>query len=207
MMDDPHLRHTLCSAVVAATLLGLPAGTTRADGAPALQAAGPTIRISVGPPTNQADIKPPPPSPQHLWLPGYWNWQDGRHVWVRGHWEPPKDKVVWVAPQWVFQGQLWTFYPGHWLPVSAPPPATDGPPPPSALVVKQPPPPHRIEVVPARPSPQQQWAPGHWDFQGGRFLWIAGHWMTPRPGWVWEGAHWRQAGKEWRFVPGHWRHS
>jgi hypothetical protein len=44
----------------------------------------------------QAPPAPPPPaavparpSSQHVWLAGYWTWQNNRYEWMAGHWETP----------------------------------------------------------------------------------------------------------------------
>jgi hypothetical protein len=49
---------------------------------------------------------PPPeiiivaPSPMHVWMPGYWNWQN-RWIWIPGQWaQPPRPNPEWMEYQW-----------------------------------------------------------------------------------------------------------
>ena len=49
---------------------------------------------------------PPPeiiivaPSPAHVWIPGYWNWQN-RWIWIPGQWaQPPRPYDDWMEYQW-----------------------------------------------------------------------------------------------------------
>ncbi len=61
--------------------------------------------------------------------------------------------------------------------------------------VAQPPyppvPPPRYEIVPPRPGPHAAWMPGHWNWNGTRYVWIRGHYVRRWP----RGGHW---------APGHW---
>ncbi len=200
--------YLLSAVLAAATLVVAPA--SRAD-QPAVKAvgtpaqAGATVRISVGPPANQSDVKLPAPSPKHIWTPGYWEWQGDKHVWVKGRWQPARENLVWVAAQWAYQGKLWTFYPGKWVAVGAKVAPGDGTAPPSDVVVKLPPPAHRVEIPGPPPAANQEWNAGSWTFEGGQFVWTPGHWETPPPGRVWERGHFRQIGNEWHLIPGYWR--
>jgi hypothetical protein len=49
---------------------------------------------------------PPPeiiivaPSPAHVWMPGYWNWQN-RWIWIPGQWaQRPRPNAEWMEHQW-----------------------------------------------------------------------------------------------------------
>jgi hypothetical protein len=58
------------------------------------------------------------PSPQHVWVSGYWTWNNGWR-WMAGHWELPPQRVaqrltVWVPGQWMQSGYEWVWRPGHW---------------------------------------------------------------------------------------------
>jgi len=65
------------------------------------------------------------------------------------------------------------------------------------------PPAPQVEVVPA-PRAGYVWAPGYWDWRGGRHVWVGGHWVGERRGYHWAPDHWEQAGPHWHRVPGHW---
>src|SRR6478672_7023287 len=50
---------------------------------------GPGVRVRVAPPAARVEVRVAAPSPRHVWIPGYWEWQGGRHVWIVGRWELP----------------------------------------------------------------------------------------------------------------------
>ncbi|HTV96461.1 MAG TPA: hypothetical protein VME42_10665 [Steroidobacteraceae bacterium] len=60
-----------------------------------------------------------------------------------------------------------------------------------------------VEVVPA-PRVGFVWAPGFWDWRGGRHVWVGGHWIAARPGWRWVPDRWEPHGNHWHYVRGHW---
>ena len=65
------------------------------------------------------------------------------------------------------------------------------------------PPPAQVEVVPA-PRAGFVWAPGYWNWEGGRHVWVAGRWMHERRGYHWVPEAWVQVGPHWHFQRGHW---
>jgi hypothetical protein len=68
-------------------------------------------------------------------------------------------------------------------------------------------PPPRVEVVPPPPGGRVIWEPGHWHWNGYRYIWIGGRYVQTRPAyrhyvegrWVW-------APYQGRYVwsPAHW---
>ncbi len=77
--------------------------------------------------------------------------------------------------------------------------------------VAQPPyppvPPPRYEIVPPPPGPRAAWVPGHWNWNGTRYVWIRGHYVRRGPHWGrWAPGHWIWAPRVGRWVwrPGHW---
>lgn len=66
------------------------------------------------------------------------------------------------------------------------------------------PPPLRFESVPA-PRAGYIWAPGYWNWDGGRHVWSAGHWERVRRNEVYVRPEWRQEDGRWRFVQGGWK--
>jgi hypothetical protein len=84
----------------------------------------------------------------------------------------------------------------------APPPPGYGaaPPPPSYAPI----PPPRQEFVPPPPGGRVVWQPGHWFWNGHRYIWVEGryvarhrrpmHWVAGE--WVWRG--------RWVWIPAHW---
>src|SRR6185312_10164908 len=71
--------------------------------------------------------------------------------------------------------------------------------------VGTPPPPPRYEVVPA-PRPGYVWAPGYWNWNGGRYVWVVGSWHRNRPGYVYYRPHWVHHGDRWQMERAHWDH-
>lgn len=72
-----------------------------------------------------------------------------------------------------------------------------------AISIDVAPPPPRVEVLPP-PRVGYVWAPGHWEWVGGRHAWIGGVWMPARPGYVYHGPEWRQRHGQWVYYEGRW---
>jgi WXXGXW repeat (2 copies) len=65
------------------------------------------------------------------------------------------------------------------------------------------PPPPRVEVVPA-PRPGYVWAPGYWDWRGGKHYWVRGDWQREREGYVYHHPEWVHHGDAWHLNRGGW---
>ena len=58
---------------------------------------------------------PARPSAQHVWIDGYWTWQNNRYEWMAGHWEvPPSNSAKWEYPRYVSESGAYRFYEGRW---------------------------------------------------------------------------------------------
>lgn|GEM_PF-1091668 len=76
---------------------------------------GRTIIVTEAPPALQSEVVLAQPSPNYVWIAGYWTWRDNGYQWVSGHWElPPNPGSVWVAPRWEQQGNAYKFTEGYW---------------------------------------------------------------------------------------------
>ncbi len=69
------------------------------------------IRIGPPPPPRVVRVLPPRPSPEFIWITGYW-YPAGKHYrWHDGYWtRPPYPRAHWVMPH--HDGEL--FYTGFW---------------------------------------------------------------------------------------------
>ena len=78
--------------------------------------AGTSYVVMQAPPASQPpEAVPARPSSQHVWINGYWTWQNNRYEWMSGHWEvPPSSNAKWVNPRWDSEGGAFRFYEGHW---------------------------------------------------------------------------------------------
>src|ERR1017187_10546828 len=48
-----------------------------------------TIVVTQAPPALQTEVVLAQPSPQHVWIPGYWTWRSEQYQWTARQWEPP----------------------------------------------------------------------------------------------------------------------
>lgn len=71
--------------------------------------------VMQAPPAAQQEVPTPRPTSDHVWVAGYWRWQNNQYLWVPGHWEvPPRGGAVWTPPRWQPEGTSWRFYEGYW---------------------------------------------------------------------------------------------
>ncbi len=162
--------------------------------------------VAMAPPPPRVEVQGTAPSPRHVWLPGYWQWNGRSHVWQAGHWsEPPEPGMAWEAPKWENRGGKWAFTDGRWHP-SAPPAPTvvyEPPPPPPEVTIVATPPAPIVEVRPPGPA-NGVWIPGYWQWNGTRHTWVGGRWSAPKPNMHWEPDHWVHRGNQWALIHGRW---
>jgi hypothetical protein len=75
---------------------------------------GPVLEVQAQPPAPIVEIRPAAPSPNHVWIPGYWNWNGSRHVWIGGRWSAPRAGMRWEPDHWVHTGAGWRMEHGRW---------------------------------------------------------------------------------------------
>jgi hypothetical protein len=167
----------------------------------------PGIRVGIPPPALRVEVRPMAPSPNHLWIDGYWAWRGGRHVWLGGHYAlPPGPGYVWEPARWVNENGQWTFFDGHWRLAVAPPPAEVYQPVPGDVeYAAEAPPQPIVEVQPPLPFGGAVWIPGYWRWHGAHYVWVGGRWSAGQPGRVWEPHRWVAVNGRWRMEPGSWR--
>lgn len=73
------------------------------------------VDITIGRPPPPPRYEPvPPPRYGYVWIPGFWDWRDGRHVWIGGHWEQPRPGYVYARPEWRQGPDGWILQSGGW---------------------------------------------------------------------------------------------
>ena len=73
------------------------------------------VGIEIGAPPRPPHVvhyvRPPAPSPNHVWIAGYYEPVGGQYRWREGYWAPrPHAHAVWVAPR--YRGHR--YYAGYW---------------------------------------------------------------------------------------------
>jgi hypothetical protein len=95
-------KKTVLGAAMAASLMGL-AGVAQAQ-----------IVVEVAPPAPLVEVMPAPRD-GFEWVPGHYEFRDGRYVWMRGHWIEDRPGFVYVAPRWVQRANGdWVMTGGTW---------------------------------------------------------------------------------------------
>jgi len=66
-------------------------------------------------PPQAADVVPPAPSSNAVWIPGYWDYNGSGYSWAAGHWEiPPANSQSYVSAHWENRGGTYVFVRGYW---------------------------------------------------------------------------------------------
>jgi hypothetical protein len=74
-----------------------------------------TVVVTQTPPALQTENPGTQPSSAHVWVPGYWTWQNSQYQWVTGRWAiPPEGNTAWIPPHWEPEGNGYRFYEGYW---------------------------------------------------------------------------------------------
>jgi hypothetical protein len=66
------------------------------------------------PASLEAGPNSPPPTPDSVWAPGCWLWQETRYVWRPGFWVAPQPNWVWVPAQYYWTPNGYVFTEGYW---------------------------------------------------------------------------------------------
>ncbi|GIW84187.1 MAG: hypothetical protein KatS3mg106_700 [Gemmataceae bacterium] len=73
-------------------------------------------RVDLPPPPSPVESGPstPPPSDTAVWIPGHWEYRDGRYVWRAGYWAYANGVMMWHPPQYLSTGSGYMYVPGYW---------------------------------------------------------------------------------------------
>lgn len=73
------------------------------------------VRARIGRPVHRVVVRPPAPSPRHVWVEEDYVPQGRTYVWHGGYWAaPPRPGVVWVPGHWARRGHGWIWVAGFW---------------------------------------------------------------------------------------------
>ena len=70
--------------------------------------------LSEPPATVEAGPTTTAPSPDNMWLPGCWMWQNGRYAWRPGFWAAVQPNWVWIPAHYVSAPRGYVFVDGYW---------------------------------------------------------------------------------------------
>jgi hypothetical protein len=78
-------------------------------------AASSRVYVRLAPPAAVVELHETPPSARHVWIAGYYRWDDSAYVWVPGSWAiPPSHHHAWVAGHWAHTHRGYYWVNGHW---------------------------------------------------------------------------------------------
>ena len=106
------------SITVLATTLCMLACSSLGVGCVVNEAEAPTrgVVVSGPPPAPVAEQRPAAPSPQSVWVGGYWHWTGIQYSWIPGHWDAPPPGATWSAPIYTARDGKYFYESGGWKP-------------------------------------------------------------------------------------------
>jgi len=158
-----------------------------------------TLTAPVAPPGAIAENVPDErPSPQAVWVPGYWAWDVERkvYIWVSGCWRVVPAGKRWVPGYWTPTDKGWVWTSGYWAAAETASQRTEYLPPP--------PPVEQVAPPAVAPSADVIWVPPCWYWHQGRYVLRSGYWLNANPGWVWQPSHYVWTPRGHVFVQGYW---
>ena len=74
------------------------------------------VVVTEAPPAAQVEVIPVAPSPNHVWVGGYWARHGNSWFWVSGaYYVRPAHRTHWEPGHWEARGRHWVWVPGHWV--------------------------------------------------------------------------------------------
>ncbi|MEI9948565.1 MAG: hypothetical protein WDO74_06155 [Pseudomonadota bacterium] len=83
------MTHPLLDSLYACVLLCAACSTSLPEPLPARQPRSEYLPVPYPPPAAFAEVVPPRPNGDALWIDGHWAWRGGTFVWERGGWVAP----------------------------------------------------------------------------------------------------------------------
>jgi WXXGXW repeat (2 copies) len=111
--------NTRLTCALMAGLLGLgTACVVGPRGHVAVVAPVPVVRytyVEREPPPVHYERLPEPPTREHHWVAGHWQWNGQAYLWVPGHYQArPRAGVLWINGRWERHERGWYWIEGHW---------------------------------------------------------------------------------------------
>jgi hypothetical protein len=73
------------------------------------------VYVRIGPPAPRVERRPPPPTPRHVWVDGFYRWDGRAYVWAPGYWTvPPRARARWIPGHWTHRRRGYYWVEGHW---------------------------------------------------------------------------------------------
>jgi hypothetical protein len=69
--------------------------------------------IETAPPPLRVEVRSAPPTPEAIWIDGYWAWRSHEYVWIVGHWER-HPRGNWVPGRWEERDHGYFWVKGRW---------------------------------------------------------------------------------------------
>jgi len=149
-------------------------------------------------PEAKTEVITPRPSFDEIWIPGSWERTPDEWVWSKGRWETPVGKDAhWQKGHWGWIEGKWHWNKAHWVvdttdwivdEIMAPPALLD-------------------ESRPEKPSENDHWVAGHWDWDM-NWYWVPGYYTYKAdPDATWVKGKWVQLGEDggYWWMGGHWQ--
>jgi len=74
-----------------------------------------TQQLPPPPPAPYQETISPAPSPNAIWIPGYWSYDGRGYTWMHGGWEtPPPNAHAYVSAHWERQGDHYVYLESSW---------------------------------------------------------------------------------------------
>ena len=74
------------------------------------------VVVSGPPPAPVPEQRPAAPTPQSVWVSGYWHWTGIQYSWIPGHWDAPPPGATWSAPVYTARDGKYFYESGSWKP-------------------------------------------------------------------------------------------